>query len=212
VRLVKVRRDIDLEDMVSWAFSAQQVDIVTGRKLYPEEQVVDDAYGFHDLGRSGDGCAALARVGELGCVVDGGRTAGVYSDAHPDAEVLYDLVRSLKDFRHRILLRTYGRRRSRPEWEFGLPMPVPLLREGPGRRHIVRSVGTYTYRGTTYDIPWCPITYHPSPEWVEACRGEYRCWHEGLRRLEAKIRQGAYEFRDHRVTGVSAPREPWKLR
>lgn len=60
------------------------------------------------------------------------------------------------------------------------------------------------WRTKTVDVPYCPLNWSPSVEWIMAEQGKYRRWHAAMSRLY-RLMQGV-GLRDHVLTGFDATR------
>lgn len=67
------------------------------------------------------------------------------------------------------------------------------------RRHVQR-----TRVKEVHPIPYCPINWSPSVEWIMAQQGTYRAWHDAMSDLQRALADVA--LRDHVVTGFAYPR------
>lgn len=168
---------IDIEALLVWAYRDQKADVVISRGvgLHGLEAAAD---GVASYASSACGCAAVARIAELGVRVDqAGRDAGAL---HPDAEVVHRAVMRLTDRvnglpRWRLVVQNAARG-ERPDAMVGeVPRPIPLLqRDG-------RPMVNWTDKGKRYGS--CPVEYAPSAAMILAAQAEYAAWHAGLRLL-----------------------------
>jgi hypothetical protein len=157
-------------------------------------------------GSSTCGCAAVARIQELGVRVDlVGRDGGAL---HPDAEVV-----------HRAVMRLTARVQGRPGWQLiiahaawgdrpdamvgPMPRPVPVLnRKGDPRIE-------YTSARRKADEAMCLVEYAPSATSILLAREEYAAWHAMLRvlalALQGESKLGRYPL------APAAPACPWPM-
>ena len=150
---VRLRRAIDLEDLVEWTIRTQKAD--RDRVcLHAVELAAAAAIrrghrptgGFDGPGGWGvDSCVRVAEIGLAGTRVDGGgQIRGVAPRLHPDAEVVIAAIDrafgNLKGWRRLVL--DQAREGGRPRWNLGRQRFVPVKNTAPqggGRRHVVVS-------------------------------------------------------------------------
>jgi len=81
-----------------------------------------------------------------------------------------------------------------------------------GRRRIVEEERGFQFRilgdGTRQVLTeWCPLEPRHSAEEIAEANEDYRFWHGAMEALHERLRGKA--LRDHRITGFSAPAQPW---
>jgi hypothetical protein len=59
-------------------------------------------------------------------------------------------------------------------------------------------------RTRTVEVPYCPLNWSPSVEWIMAQQGTYRRWHQAMAGLLGAMADAV--LRDHAVTGFDAAR------
>ena len=98
--------------------------------------------GWEPRGSSADGVSAIARIGDIGCRVDGGGSIrGVAPRVHPDAEAVMADIERIPDCRAAGLVLLYARQGERPEWSTGQQVlqrvPVADARRGGVRHRVI---------------------------------------------------------------------------
>lgn len=192
----------DIEGLLVWVYRDQKADLVISRGvgLHGLEAAAD---GVASYASSACGCAAVARIGELGVRVDqAGRDGGAL---HPDAEVVHRAVMRLTDRvnglpRSRLIIQNAARG-ERPDAMVGqVPRPRPLLqRDG-------RPVVHWTDKGKRYGS--CPVQYAPSAAMILAAQAEYSAWHATLRLLAIAL-QAEGQMTKYWPLPPAAPAAPW---
>lgn len=200
------RQPIDIEQLLIWTYRVQKADQVIrrGGGLHSLEALVD---GVQLNATSTCGCAAVARIQELGVRVDvEGRDAGAL---HPDAEVV-----------HRAVMRLTARVQGRPGWQLiighaawgdrpdsmegEMPRPIPVL----NRRGLPRV--EFTTPGRRQDEAMCLVEYAPSAASILLAREEYAAWHQLLRLLALALQAEPGLSRFHPLA-PAAPAAPWPV-
>lgn len=199
------KKRVSLKEMLRWAYNRQQVDILTGKTLDPEEAVI--------IERGSDSCERVARSGVLGIVADGGRNRFIRNEVHPDAEALHDKVIELKPIDARLVVQ-FGHTGWFPEPMVSEPRPVPMSGHGRGAwedekrgrwrgepmRYCIRRV-VEKERVAAYDLKgrflrwderplfleYCPIEYWPDPSFVTAANGMADYWERVMAVLRARV-------------------------
>lgn len=186
------RGSVNVEVLVTWALRDQRAGQSPTRGLFQAEA---EASGLTWYSASSDGCAAIDRIGSVGCRID---VSGPGRDAlHPAAEAVADAI-ELAD--ERDLLRLLGRVGERPDWR-GPPrwiVPESWVVEG------VEAMWCYAERRTGKH---CPLIIVCDAATIAAKRAVYVRWWDALEGLAWTLSCRALGFA---VTGPAAAREPWE--
>lgn len=174
-----VRRDVDIEALLHWAYARQKVDlIVRGVGLA--------------VGVGGYGDSAIAHD-----YVDA--TAIAAQEVHPDAEAVHRWVMA-QGWESRRLVIHHAKTFGRPDW---MPGAAPRL------RGIFRPNGKPVMVTDRNGRPiYCPLEYLLMEENIAFARARYVLWWETLNAaahggtLQASLAA-------HRIAGFRAPFEPW---
>jgi hypothetical protein len=195
------RQPIDIEDLLVWTYRDQRADVVIERGigLHGLEAAADGVPSFQV---SACGCAAVARIGELGVRVDQhGRGAGALDE---DAELVHRAVMRLTDRvqglpRWRLVIQNAARGERPDAMVTAVPRPVALLqRDG-------RPVVNWSDKGKRYGS--CPVEYAPSAALILAAQAEYAAWHSALMLLALHL-QSERLVRWFPLRPAASPR-PW---
>ena len=109
------RTALDLEALVTWAIKTQRADHDDVALFGLELAAYGASRGWEPRGQSLDGCARQARIGDVGCQIDGGASVrGVAPRMHADAETVMDAINRLKVGRGLVI--RFARIGERPEW------------------------------------------------------------------------------------------------
>lgn len=197
------RTPIPIETLLVWTYRVQRADVVIGRGvgLHSLEAAVD---GVPVQASSACGCAAVARIAELGVRVDSlGRDRG---DLHPDAELV-----------HRAVLGLGGKVQGLPVAHLVIrcasrgEVPDAMVGERPQARpylHAVNGSVRVDGRDAGGRYGWCPVSWSPSWAEIDAAREEYRVWLSALRALAFALAAEPRLVRWHPLL-PEAPAEPW---
>lgn len=193
-RSKKHRRKITVDQFLLWAYQNERIDLVCDRGggLYPEELAASGAV----VRRSAGGVYNGVRV-------DFSNT--VCNSAHPDAELVHDLLSS------RRLFSTYERGLLFDFAKTGI-VPDPMIGAVP------RVAPRYDKKGRIVVIcgadkkpKVCLLDVQLSARSIDAMRAFYRDWYDAMTRLT-----GALYDRDDMITSFNIQpmnflREPWKM-
>lgn len=184
---------VEVEELAVWAFRDQMVDRFQTAGLHAIEAAFA---GFEPRGSSTDGCAAMARIGHMGCRLDAG-SGRIKDTVHAAAEVVASLLGSIEGGR---LVSFHARTGGRPA---GWAMPDrrfrPVMWVKPGLEAAWERTDDGRGRFT-------PLIWLGSDADVAACRREYALWWSALDTLAWRLSAKALGFTVLRPT---APREPW---
>lgn len=219
-------KHVTLEKFLIWAYRDQLVHKMTSASLEPIERYVDETDPFDFMPSPRDSIVMCERLGALETQIDGGGRSWV---CHTDAERLHDIVSGLKLF-YAIHVRRFGQQGDPPEWETApqalVPVPVPANQPGKVRHKITvkwyrvegrrpkiargESVELANLKPGEWDLGcrFCPVIKSPTNEYISMVRQEYSAWHNAMTALLALLR--VVRFRDHIITGFSAPARPWE--
>lgn len=178
VRATTRREPIAIEDLLVWTYRHQRADVVIRRGvgLHDLEAKAD---GVPVLASSACGCAAVARIAELGVRVDSlGRDRG---DLHPDAELVHaavlDLAGRVNGLPIAHLVISHAARGEVPDAMVGqVPRARPYIHPANGTVRV-----DWLDAGKRRGV--CPIAWAPSWPEIDAKREEYRAWWHALRGL-----------------------------
>lgn len=188
---------IDIEALLFWVYAKQLAakNESGGVGLHEAERLAD---GIEWAGSSADGVAAVARIGELGCRVDGG--GYTHGDVHPDAETVHQAVCALGELDAGlvIMMASSGRR---PECYPEMVAKLVPMRDARGRPIPLRDKSDHVVKGQ-FKMRWTV-----RPDVLDNVRAMYTRWHD-LLTLLAEGLQGA--LRDHLPTAPACPRAPWE--
>lgn len=190
---------IDIEALLFWVYAKQLAakNESGGVGLHEAERLAD---GIEWAASSADGVAAVARIGELGCRVDGG--GYTHGDVHPDAETVHQAVCALGDLDAGLII-MHAQSGRRPECMPGVEAKqVPML-DAKGRPIPMRDRNDHVVKGQ-FKMRWTI-----RPDVLDNLRMVYLRWWDLLDVL-AKGLQGG--LRDHLPTAPSCPREPWRTK
>lgn len=198
-----VRQPIAIERLLVWTYREQRADVVIGRGvgLHGLEAAAD---GVAIQASSACGCAAVARIAELGVRVDSlGRDRG---DLHPDAEVVHSAVMSMTGKVNGLpiahLVIASASRGEAPDCMLGeVPRARPYM-------HAVNGTVRVDWLDANRRYGVCPITWVPSWAEIDAKRAEYRAWWTALRVLAFALSSHPRLTRWHPLLPEVAL-EPW---
>lgn len=185
---------IAIDQLVHWALVDQRAgDIYAGLFGIEAQAMLGDA--ARQI--SGDGCAAVERIGKLGCQVDGG--GHVLDCTDPVAEVVAVLIMQLPDDQ-RALVQDHGRTGEAPGgWKPPARWLAPMRWEKPEAEACTAYVRAKQ--------GWhCPLVRMSSVETMGENRRLYTRWWDGLEVLGFNLSLRPLPFV---VRAPSVPREPW---
>lgn len=197
------RQPIPMDRLLVWTYRDQRADVVIGRGvgLHGLEAAAD---GVTIQASSACGCAAVARIAELGVRVDSlGRDRG---DLHPDAELV-----------HRAVIKLGGKVAGLPVAHLVIrcasrgEVPDAMVGERPQARPYLHAVnGSVRVDGKDANgrYGWCPISWSPSWSEIVAARDEYGVWLSAVRALAFALASEPRLMRWHPLP-PEAPAEPW---
>lgn len=186
------REDIDVVDLLRWAYQTQRVDEVVRRS---RPRGINGAYRSNAARAFDTGC--------LGVLTDGGRSGWGADGADylpEDAERVHAAVRSLTPRRMVGIVIEFAKQGAAPDWmEDVVPRPVAILRAN-GKPDM-------EYHDAAKTKPaFCRLRYLPvDPDHLDYARRLYVDWWDAVASLVPRL-GGLDRFR---VTGLSLPREPW---
>lgn len=182
-------QQIDIVDLLRWAYQVQRVDEVM-RRIVPTTA----GMGYRSNGET------VLRTGCLGVVSGGGGGFGAGGGLHlpDDAERVHDAVLSLPKIKIGLVIE-YAKAGAVPDWMPGaMPMPRPVLRPN-GKPQV-------EYHDVEKRMPaYCLLRYEPDPDHLAFVRETYALWWDGIAALAGRLR-GLDRFA---VTGPMVKREPW---
>lgn len=191
----KHRQTVTVDEFLTWAYQVERIDTVVDRGggLYPAERSAQGVDVRHVSGGSG--------YLPLGTKVD---FSGVASgDAHPDAELVHDLICS-RAFGHyqRGILFDYARTGMVPDW---MPDARPTIvpRYDARGRVVVR-------RDSNRNPVYCPIDVQVSLAGIETMRVYYRDWWDAMRDLTYRLWAADANMTSFNIVALKKMREPWK--
>ena len=209
-----IRQSCGLSDLLIWVYRDQKADMMSGLSLWVPQGLEgerDGAKSTHYAGWSGCGCAQLESIAQLGARLN---PPGWQRPAlHPDAEVIHEALVAMShdDWMGALLLLRHARAGDVPEWGNGRQELVPVY---DSRDRVIQDaydevVAVRNDKGRKYMVPlrYCPLTRHPSDDWVEMTRGEYRLWVGALGSLAARL--AGKPLSRWRLDGLGVAREPW---
>lgn len=197
------RQSIPMDRLLVWTYRDQRADVVIRRGvgLHGLEAAAD---GVAVQASSACGCAAVARIAELGVRVDRlGRDRG---DLHPDAELV-----------HRAVLEVGGKLAGLPVAHLIIrcasrgEAPDAMVGEVPQARpylHAVNGSVRVDGRDASGRYGWCPVSWSPSWADIHAAREEYRVWWSAVRALAFALSSERRLARWHPLL-PEARAEPW---
>ncbi|PJK29942.1 hypothetical protein [Minwuia thermotolerans] len=183
-----MKREMDVEDLLVWAFREQQVQAVLGRTA--AARMAGPAMYARDS------TVVLAKIAELGCWVDGG---GAPSDRiHGDAVEVWSAVAHLPAAQAGAVAH-YAQAGAAPEWPGDIELRWIPRRDTRGRvayefSDSQRRDGKYT-----------PVRLYPNWESVELMMQAWNDWVDGLS-LVCKLLEGRLE--DH--AALPSGRSKWR--
>lgn len=183
------KREMDVEDLLVWAFREQQVQAVLGRSA-AARAAGPAMYG------SVDSAANIARIAELGVKVD---SFGAPSDRiHGDAVEIWSAVAHLPEAQAGAVAH-YAQAGATPEWPGAIDLRWIPRRDTRGRidhdyADSQRRMGKYT-----------PVRLYPNWESVELMIAAWNDWVDGLA-LVCKLLDGRLE--DH--VALPSGRQNWR--
>lgn len=193
------KRDIDIEDLLVWAY---------------QDQCVDKA--ISDSPRLGSGFDSVMRL--KFAEVDAGRFDG--SDCHPDAEAVHFGVQGLSRVQQ-VLVIGGAKNSTRPDCMLGarLVMAAQVTAGGNPRRiyddnrHCIGHAVAPAMEQADGSLFYAPADPRkPAPVWfaevVGFHRAQYAAWWEALSSLALFLDAGRW-LSDFHVTGPAAPSSPW---
>jgi hypothetical protein len=164
-------RQVTVEQLLLWAYTAQRVVEITGRSLFAGEE--RGSWADETFRNSADGCVQIGRNAELGCTVDGGSPIrGIAQPLHPDAELVHDVVLAMPWHQAGMLI-VFGRTGNAPQ-----PPPAPRYRpvteflDGRFRTKITRRWDPECRCARR----WCPVVLVPDPASCGAQARAVRLW------------------------------------
>ena len=190
---------VDVSVLLYWVYSRQQAHSILGGGLglFEQERKAD---GVNVATVSGDGCYQIARRAEMGTRVDGGGMGN--GEIHPDAEVVYGIVKKLGHPWSGILER-FGKTGMIPDLENAGYGARPIIREKLKRNGKPEMILDANRN------PIAPkIEVILAQEEIDFKRAVYVEWYEAQIRLVEKLR--AVSLVMWKVTGPAAPSKPWE--
>lgn len=192
------RQPVDVEDLVRWAYGKERVGNCD------QGPIAELRHLAADFGDSGCGMGQVERYVSLGAMI-APLSRGSIELIHDDAGQVAEWVGMLGQV-ERDLVKRHGANMSRPD-----PAGPGPSRWGPqfmddprsGAR-VVRVIKWDENRNEVY--PYCPLRWIDTAAEVEAARGRYQLWHEGLARVAALALANPWRLSAWRVTGFAAPK------
>lgn len=187
------REDIDIVDLLRWAYQTQRVDEVVRRS-------VPNGIG----GGYRSNASRAMETGCLGVITDGGRLGWGADGADylpEDAERVHDAVRALAPRRMVGIVIEFAKQGAAPDWMPGVePKPVAMLRAN-GKPEM-------EYHDAAKTRPsHCLIRYVPvEPDHIAYARRLYVDWWDAVAEVAYRLE---FDLERFRATGPSLPREPW---
>lgn len=196
------KRDIDIEDLLVWAY---------------RDQCVDKAIG--DSPRLGSGFDSTVRLAFA--EIDAGRFDG--NDCHPDADAVHFGVQGLSRVQRALVIGN-AKNASRPDCMQGARLVMAALVTASGNprrlydssRHCIGHAVAPALEQADGALFYAPKdARRPAPQWfadvVALHRAQYAAWWEALSSL-ALFLEGGHWLADFHVTGPAAPSAPWEGR
>lgn len=201
------RRVLGVKEFLEWAFGREFARIETD-PLARLAGAPPPAVGMEYV------LLQRARLGGVRIDVSRG-TSFPHEDAEIAAAVLENLPRELGGLRMALRIAELARAGITPDWMPGaVPRCVPRewrsCKHGERARTETVGVLEYRYRGrlTRHEIKACPVTFSPSPGQIASARAAYSEWRDALAEIRTYLQ--AHRFRDHEISDVLPPREPWR--
>ncbi|MEQ8803170.1 MAG: hypothetical protein RLP45_14125 [Haliea sp.] len=188
-RVAPMKREMDVEDLLVWAFREQQVQTVLGRSA--AARAAGPA-----MFRALDSAASIARIAELGVRVD---SFGPPSDnLHGDAVEVWSAVAHLPEAQAGAVAH-YAQAGAAPEWPGDIQLRWIPRRDTRGRidyefSDSQRRDGKYT-----------PVRLYPNWESVELMIAAWNDWVDGMAQIY-RLLEGRLEDHAARPSG----RSKWK--
>jgi hypothetical protein len=185
-----VKREVDIERLLSWAY----VELAkAGTTVWSPWDMI-------------------LRFGQLNarCYDDqfgsSFRLPAWFGDPHPDAKLIARYVDALGS-PAAALVTHHAKLECRPEPISGPPRLFPIM-DGSKYRVVGKSYGRGSKGRWRYyaEGAYCPLRYEPTVKAIDASRAEYSVWRRGLVTLVDQLRD---RLGDHVPTGPSAPATPW---
>lgn len=204
----RAKKIVSVQQILEWAFGKEHARIATD----PREQIgLLNPCGI-------DSVWILMQRKAMGAKIDGGLGPFGGSMPHDDAEIVAAIVENLPSERGglRMALRIAELARAgiTPDWmPEARPRVVPRewrqCKHGVFAKTEVVDTVKYRHRGRVVkrDVLACPVTYHPTAQKIAAARRDYLDWWGALFDISMSLR--AISFRDHLVSDVMPPRNPW---
>lgn len=203
----RVRKVVSVQALLEWAFGREHVRIRTD----PHERLE----GVTALGV--DMIWIMMQRKELGGVrID--KSPG-RSLPHEDAEIVAAIVENLPSnvggLGMAIRVAELARAGVTPDWmpearQRVVPKEWRQCKHGTFARTEVVGTVKYRHRGRMVirDVVACPVTYLPSAAKIASARRGYLDWWDAL--LEIRSNLACVALRDHVLSDVMPPMEPWK--
>lgn len=184
---MKEKRVVDVEELVVWTYGRQRADVVrwqgsAGPMLWAQ-----------------DSLHRLEKIAVLGVRCD---TSVASCQIHPDAEVVDDVVQSMRPAYAQLLVR-YGKAGARPDW-----MPGVVAKMGPMLNYKGKPTMIYDQSGK--HAIGCRVVSLVWSAAIEHARAEYAMWWDALCILADRLNQKPDQLASYRVARPSAPYLPWE--
>jgi hypothetical protein len=186
------RRDIDIEDLLAWAYRDLAVDRRLGRDIAGTEREYILRSWASTWGR-------VSEYAELGTFVDTSFRAPAHQSSveeDDDAMIVHAAVLTLPA-EACVLVIIHGRANTSPGlWCREPPRLMPVVKAN-GKPEVIRHNDKAVA---------CPIRWTVEPETWEWGKQQYRTWRAALEVLTGEL---AGKLKGFRATGPRAPHEPW---
>lgn len=199
----RVRRAVSVQQILEWAFRVERA-----RLWDAEPRGLDEPAGY------GLEYVLIERA-RLGCRVDGGGQSWPHEDAETVAALVEQVPETYGGRRMAAAIAEHARCGSTPDWMPGARVRcVPVAWAKPNQHGATAKtelveVITHKHRGRTVrrEVWACPVTYTPTAQQLAAARRHYLLWRMALTDLRHRL--GYVTLRDHVLTDVLPPAEPW---
>ena len=196
------KREISVQDLLSWAFGVEHVELSHPDELAP----VTVGAGME---------WRLMQQAQLGCRVDGGGRSPAHEDAETVASIVAFVAKWNCGWSMALRIAELARSGQVPDWcEDERPRCIPRgwtrNRYGDHAATAVAETIKQVSRGkeVKLEVKYCPVTYSPSAAHISAKRRDYLAWYGALLEIAVLLRGAALEA--HVLNEVMPPMTPWR--
>ncbi len=201
-----VIRSMSIQRVLEWAFADEKAHLSF------------DETDAHEFDRGGvDGIWVMMQRAKLGCMVDGGGSSPIASDAQIIAAEVAHLPEGCGGRQMVVQIAELAKARCEPDWGQTakvacVPQGYDLDYDGKWTAHE-EKVGEWSYwdrnrNRKTVDLVYCPVSYTGTAYHIRRQRQNYLAWYGALLHLQSVL---SYWHLDFELTNSMPVMTPWRI-